>query len=337
MQQRFSTARGVSRRAVVLALPSLFAAQKHSRVCGTWVLQQAGSIQELERNGPTISAALSTPRLRGFSLRVPWKAIDLDFALLDAGLALARRHKVPISVRFMAGRHTPARVFEAGSPFYLRGDEKVPVPFLPDGSPNTFFEAEYKRLVERLAVWCRKNGSPLLHLAWYGQDWAELNHGQEVRAAPGYRYEIWLRAHMRLLDIAFATADATLSTELPFSGHGPLTDPALRFADYVYSELGPLNPFFYCQANGWSPRGEWGAPNDETEAAFRKVWAIRICRGLQMIQPQDYDWAAVFKRLYDVKATYAEVYAPSFEKEHRKQLADEIAKFMTYCEKQEAE
>jgi hypothetical protein len=328
---------GISRRAAVLGLPGLLqAAQKHSVVCGAWVLQQAASIAELEHSGGTLAAALSTPRLRGFSLRVPWKSIDLDFSLLDAGLALARRYKLPISVRFMAGRHTPARVFEAGSPSYMRNGEKVPVPFLPDGSPNTFFEAEYKRLVERLAAWSRKNGSPLLHLAWYGQDWAELNHGQEVRAAAGYRYENWLRAHERLLDIAFATADAALSTELPFSGHGPLTDAAARFADYVFSELGGWNPLFYCQANGWSPRGEWGAPNEDTEAAFRKIWAVRICRGLQMIQPQDYDWTATFKRLYDTRATYCEIYAPSFEKEHRTQLAGEIAKFMTYCEKQEA-
>src|SRR5205814_8686646 len=118
----------------------------------------------------------STPRVRGLSLRAPWKAIDTDLALLDAGLAMARRYKLALSVRFMAGRHTPARVFEAGSPFYLRGEEKVPVPFLTDGSPNTFFDAEYKQLVRRLADWCRKNSAPLLHLAWYGQDWAELNH-----------------------------------------------------------------------------------------------------------------------------------------------------------------
>jgi hypothetical protein len=315
----------------------LIGGQKHSAVSGTWVLQQASSVQELQRLTPTLNTALATPRVRGFSLRAPWEAIDADFALLDAGLALARRYKLPISVRFMAGRHTPTRVFEAGSPFYLRGEEKVPLPFLPDGTPNTIFEAEYKKLVERLATWSRKNGSPLLHLAWYGQDWAELNHGQEVRGAPGYRYENWIRAHERLLDIAFATADGTLSTELPFSGHGPLTDAAARFADYVVSELGGWNPLFYCQANGWSPRGEWGAPDDDTEAAFDKVWALRICRGLQMIQPQDYDWPAVFKRLYDTRANYCEVYAQSFEKEHRKALAGEIAKFMTYCEKQEAE
>jgi hypothetical protein len=328
-----------SRRIVLAGLPgwALYGAQKHSAVSGTWVLQQAGSIEELERDRTRLAAALATPRVRGFSLRAPWKSIDADFALLDAGLAMAQRHRLPIAVRFMAGRHTPARVFEAGSPFYLRGQEKVPIPFLPDGTPNTFFEAEYKSLVARLALWCRKNRSPLLHLAWYGQDSAELNHGPEVRAARGYRYENWLRAHMRLLDIAFATADATLSTELPFSGYGPLTDAAARFADYVFAELGGWNPLFFCQANGWGPRGEWGAPDDETEVAFDKVWAVRICRGLQMIQPRDYDWPAVFKRLYNSKATYCEVYAPSFETEHKKQLADEIAKFMTYCEKQEAE
>jgi hypothetical protein len=314
------------------ALPGLSAVKKPSAVSGTWVLQQLSSPGELERLG----AALSTARLRGLSVRAPWKSIDLDFALLDTGLNFARRYKLPISVGFMAGRHTPARVFEAGSPFYLRGGEKVPVPFLPDGSPNTFFETEYKNLVRRLAEWCRKNSAPLLHLAWYGQDSAELNHGQEVRAAPGYKYENWLRAHMRLLDIAFATADAKLSTELPFSGHGPLTDAAFRFADYVVSEIGGWNPAFFCQANGWGPRGEWGALNEDTEAAFDKIWTMPVCRGLQMIQPQDYDWTAVFRRLYQTKATYCEVYAQSFEKARRAQLADEIAKFMTYCEKQES-
>jgi len=326
----------VSRRTVLAALPGLLAAQKPSSVSGTWVLQQVSSLQELEQARPTLGAALGTPALRGFSLRTPWRSIDADFALLDAGWALARKHNLSFAVRFMAGRHTPSRVFEAGSPFYLRGEEKVPVPFLPDGSPNTIFETEYKRFAGRLAQWCRAKSAPLLHLAWYGQDWAELNHGQEVRAAKGYRYENWLRAHMRLIDIALETADKTLATELPFSGHGPLTDAALRFADYVLAEIGGWNPMFFCQANGWGPRGEWGAPNEDTEAAFDRVWTKPICRGLQMIQPQDYDWPAVFQRLYETRATYCEIYAPSFTKQHGHQLAGEIRKFMTYCQKQES-
>jgi len=329
----------LSRRSLLAALPALLRSQQRpaagSLVSGTWVLQQVATMAEWDRLAPSLHAALSTPDLRGFSLRVPWKSIDTGFALLEAGRELARRHRVSLSVRFMAGRHTPARIFQAGSPFYLRGDEKVPVPFLPDGSPNTFFEAEYQKLTTVLAQWCRANSVPLLHLAWYGRDWAELDHGAEVRAAPGYRFEYWMRAHQRLIDIALATADRTLSTELPFSGHGPLTDVAVRLADYVVDEIGSWDRRFFCQANGWSPRGVWGAPNEDTETAFNAVWAKPICRGLQMIQPQDYDWRAVFQRLYQTKATYGEVYAPSFGGEHRKQLADEIHKFMTYCQKQE--
>jgi hypothetical protein len=163
-----------------------------------------------------------------------------------------------------------------------------------------------------------------------------LNHGQEVRAARGYRYENWLRAHMRLIDIVLATADAKLATELPFSGHGDLSDAVMRFADYVLSEIGGWNPTFFCQANGWGPRGEWGVPDEDTEAAFDKVWTKPICRGLQMMEPQDYDWSAAFRRLYDTKATYGEVYAASFVKEHKPVLAAEIRKFMTYCQKQES-
>ena len=153
-------------------------------VSGTWVLQQASSRQELEVQLPRLLApAITTPHVRGFCLRVPWWAIESDFSLLEAGLKIAQRHRVAFSVRFMAGRHTPEMVFQKGCRYYLggrSGQEKVPVPFLADGSPNIVFESAYKQLVERLAKWCRSNGVHLLHLAWYGQDWAELNHGKEV-------------------------------------------------------------------------------------------------------------------------------------------------------------
>ena len=125
-------------------------------ICGTWVLQQVASRAELDRLLPQVLApALATPGVRGFSLRVPWRAIDADFALLEAGLAVAHERGLAFSVRFMAGRHTPARVFAAGCPSYRHRGEPVPVPFFPDGSPNTVFEAEYERFVARLAGWCR--------------------------------------------------------------------------------------------------------------------------------------------------------------------------------------
>ena len=307
-------------------------------ICGTWILQQVSNLEELERLQPKIiGPALSTPKVRGFCLRVPWKAIDKDFSLLEAGLRIAREHRVAFSVRFMAGRHTPGRVFDKGCRFYTVAkrrrragpalSEKVPVPFLPDGSPNIIFEAEYDKLVRRLAEWCRRNDIRLLHLAWYGQDWAELNHGKEVRALPGYSFENWLEAHKRLIDIGLKYAGEDLAVEFPFSGYGPLTDAASLFAEHVVRQIGPRSQLFFCQANGWGPNGDWGAPSAATEAAFDNVWTKPICRGQQAIQPLDFDWSKMYERLYQNKATYCEVYTPSFLRQRKRELAAQIRRF----------
>ena len=151
--------------------------------------------------------------------------------MLQSGRTIARRYHVDYSIRFMAGRHTPTRVFDKGCPFYtkrsLQGDlEKVPAPFTEDGVSNAIFEREYEALVARLSQWCRTQEIHLLHLAWYGQDWAELNHGREVRALPGYTFENWLRAHQRLVDIGLKYAGEGLAIELPFSGYGPCCEAA---------------------------------------------------------------------------------------------------------------
>src|SRR5579862_9318889 len=117
----------LSRRSLLAALPAMAVAQKPpaagSAVSGTWVLQQVSTQAEWQRVQPALATALATPNLRGFCLRVPWRSIDSSFALLDAGRDLAKRRGVSFCARFMAGRHTPARVFESGSPFYLRGEE----------------------------------------------------------------------------------------------------------------------------------------------------------------------------------------------------------------------
>jgi hypothetical protein len=308
-------------------------------VSGTWVLQQASSVRELETaRSQWLDTALRTPALRGFCLRVPWRAIDQDLSLLESGQAIARRYHVDYSIRFMAGRHAPTRVFDKGCPYYTKrgpkGDlEKVPAPFGRDGSPNAAFEQEYEALVTRLAPWCRAQEVHLLHLAWYGQDWAELNHGREVRALPGYTFENWLQAHQRLVDIGLKHAGEGLAVELPFSGYGPCWEAAGMLADHVIAKIGPSRPLFFCQANGWGPKGDWGAPNPETEARFDQVWKRPICRGQQMIQPRDYDWLVVFQKLYENQATYCEVYAPSFTLEHKAQLAEEVRKFADHCRK----
>ena len=84
------------------------ASSNSEAVRGTWVLQQVSDREELDRLARgDLGKALDTPGIRGFCLRVPWRAIDGGDALLDAGHALARTRGVGFSIRFMAGRHTP--------------------------------------------------------------------------------------------------------------------------------------------------------------------------------------------------------------------------------------
>jgi hypothetical protein len=311
--------------------------QLEKQVCGTWVLQQVSSAADLDRLRSQIDAALSLPGVVGLSVRFPWKVADSSFAILERGLQIASARGKAFSPRFMAGRHTPARVFEAGSPYYLTpSGEKVPAPFTPSGAPNTVFETAWAEYVARLAAWSRAHGVRLLHLAWYGQDWAELNHGKEVRAVPGYSQAAWLRAHERLVDLAALVSGADLAVELPLSGYGPLSANGLSaaLADRIVTAVGAGSSRFFVQANGWGPNGDWGAPDASTEADMDAVWSRPVKRGQQMIQPEDYDWSRVFTHLYTNKASYAEVYLPSFTMARKAQLAAEIARFSdTVCDR----
>jgi hypothetical protein len=297
------------------------------RVCGTWVLQQIMSASELRFRASVLDTVLSAPGVTGLSLRFPWNAIDTDFSVLDQGLAIAREHGKAFSVRFMAGRHTPARVFDAGSPYYLVDGERVPTPFDATGGPNEVFEREYDRFVARLAAWARENDVPLLHLAWYGQDWAELNHGREVRALPGYTDDAWVEAHRRLIDIGSRYAGSDLAVELPLSGYGYLSGgQSAALADKVIQSGKP----WYVQANGWGPAGEWGAPSADVEDDFDRIWAKPVPRGVQAIQPEDYDWAVLYGHARAAGATYVEVYLPSFQGASSSQLYDEAESFRAW-------
>lgn len=297
-------------------------------VCGTWVLQQVMSEPELRYRTPALDTVLESPGVTGLSLRFPWNAIDTDFSVLEEGLAIARRHGKEFSVRFMAGRHTPARVFDAGAPNYVVDGERVPAPFDANGRPNTIFEREYDAFVGRLAAWARDNGVSLLHLAWYGQDWAELNHGKEVRALPGYTDDVWVDTHRRLIDIGSRHAGPDLAVELPLSGYGYLSGgQSATLADKVIQTGKP----WYVQANGWGPSGEWGAPSASVEEDFDRIWAKPVPRGVQAIQPEDYDWSLLYANARAVGATYAEVYLPSFQGASSAALYEEAASFRSWA------
>ncbi|HTC82071.1 MAG TPA: hypothetical protein VK848_11120, partial [Acidimicrobiia bacterium] len=97
--------------ALVGAIPDSGSTSLPATVCGTWVLHQPATVTDLHNAGPEIQAALALPGVVGLSLRLPWKAVDTDFSLLTEGLAIARAGGKALTIRPMAGRWTPARVF----------------------------------------------------------------------------------------------------------------------------------------------------------------------------------------------------------------------------------
>ena len=295
-------------------------------ITGTWVLVQVSGQSELESQSAWIHDALTDFGTLGLCIRIPWDA--MEDSLLDAGKAIADADGKAFSIRFMAGRHTPQAVFDAGSPSYLVDGEQVPTPFYPDGSPNAVFESFYEDEVAHLAAYSRSHGVHLLHLPWYGQDWAELNNGADLRAQPGYSEGAFTEAHKRLIDIAMRYAGEDLTVEFPMSGSGPLVVIAGALTDHVIWEGGANSERIYVQANGLSPDGDWGAPNQIVETQMdQSVFVKAVLRGEQMIQPGDFDWATVYANLIANGADYVEVYLGSFRGANVVQLADQIAAF----------
>jgi len=301
-----------------------------AQVCGTWVLQQVTpAAQVLPRVPASLTRSLLFSDLRGLSLSYPWRLADDDLSLLDSGLEAARRFGVDYSVRFMAGQHTPTRIFDAGAHYYEQSGHKVPKPFADDGTAgNPSFEAAYDAYLAKLVAWARAHDVHLVHLPWYGQDWAELNHGNEVRAARGYSYTSWLEGHKRLIDIGLKYAGNGVAVEWPMSGSGPLIDGAHELTAYIVAKAGPLSPDVYVQANGLSPNGDWGAPSASVESQMdASVWPQDVLRGEQMIRPYAYDWPALYGHLRANGARYVEVYVQSFGLGNAVELQREISAF----------
>ena len=173
-------------------------------VCGTWVLYQVSDARSLRILRPKIANALALPGVVGLSVRFPWKAVDLrgrekSHPILRTARKIASRAGKGLSIRFMAGTHTPERVFRAGASYYRVGGQRAPLAFDNGTGRHAVFVRAYEKYVHKLAAWSRRNDVRLLHLSWYGEDWSELNHGAAVRAAPGYTERKWLRGHRQLV------------------------------------------------------------------------------------------------------------------------------------------
>jgi hypothetical protein len=307
-------------------------------ISGTWAIKQVVTASDASGDFLLFGAtgALRTPGLRGFGARIPWKSMDHDSTVLDASLAVANGQNLPhgvapmtpvaFSPRLVTGSWTPQSYFDAGGPFFTAASVTpndpscpgnvctVPTPFMSDGSPNTIFEGMYDSEVSFLADWCRTHGIRLLHLPWYGVDYAELNNGAEVQALPGYSYESWLVAHERLVDIAFRYAGPDLAIEFPLSGYGPLVNADTDLANYIAARSGGNTGSVFVQANGLGPQtfgiSDWGTTDGTIEGLKDAAsWPKPIGHGEQMIDQGEYAWDAIYSDLLTNGARYVEVYS----------------------------
>lgn len=339
--------------AVFALTPSAPAAQTNAQAAtGIWAIRQVLTDSALTAAESEINNALASPGIKGLSIRVPWNALEdgsgnFDPTVLNHARTIANNAGVDLSIRFMAGRWSPDRLFT--SPLNVHHYDKffsdlgqtmeVPLPFLTTGAPNVAFEQQWEGIVAHLAHWCRANNVRLLHLAWYGEMWAELHHAIDVRNETGYSYNNFLVAHQRLIDIGLKYAGSDLAIELPYSGGGPLIDVIDDLTDYIIGKIGPSNDIMFVQANGWDHLGEWGVPPAEypaTETAKDAgLFPKPALRALQSINPYDFDWNLVFPALYNLHATYGEIYTPSFNNSHphKADLNSEIAAFAAHVAK----
>jgi hypothetical protein len=288
-----------------------------------YVLQQVSSVNNLLSYVPQFANVLNTvPAIDGLGIRCGWNVYDANPSLLSVGYGIAGGF-AHYSARIMCGRHTPpskmGRTITSGSTTF-------PSPFGGvRGRPNTRFLDEYETTMRQWAAFLSTlpGPEPILHWSWYAKEWAELYHGPEVRAEPGYTQDRFVAAHNALIDrAAEVQADyPNVIMEIPMSGHGPLqtiTDDMTRHAGEVFGDGRSA-----IQANGWSYRGQWGQALDSVDAAmdaaFTEAWANQIMIGVQAIQPWGQNQAQytatqvgqAFAQADLARADYFEIYTPS--------------------------
>jgi hypothetical protein len=283
------------------------------------VLEQVPASAQLTRVRPLIDAALrSSPGVTGFSLRVPWTTLDTDWAVLNLAKQIAETAGKALTVRFMAGRYTPGRVFGAGAYSYTSSHGyKMPCPFNPATGKggNPVYEKYFRETVTRLATWCRVNGVRTMHLPWYGFLWAEIYNGDELEKVKNYTFEAWLAGHRKVAQIAQDIGGPDLAVEFPLSGHwGTTKGAAGEVGRMLTSVFGEDCPYLVVQGNGM------GSYNQACTSQ-------PIRHGKQMYDAADYDWAELYDLLRRKNEEYLEVYTQSFGLANKGLLAAEAATF----------
>ncbi len=305
-------------------------------LAGVWALRACAQISDVQ--GADVSAALANSWVKGFSMRVPWAIVansDGSFndslGMIQAADAMRKASGISgqqLAVRFVAGARypsvgnfggTPAGVCSVvntynaagGDPCASSGDV-VPLPFHSDGSPNTEFETIYQNFLTAFIPYCLKYGVSEIRAPWYGDQFAELNHGLELRSAPGYTYNNMLTAHQRLFDIAYnACVQYGLPIEHPLSGCGPLNQLSPDLATYMLTKSRP--DLIYIQGNGAGMQSYgfslFGASSQTSENQVRVGLRPGLQFGAQMIQPGDYsNWPGIFQGAMTLGCRVFEIY-----------------------------
>ncbi len=324
-----------------------------SRFCGTWLLQQVDSAPSANLTN-NIKHGLDYQDMRGLSLRTNWKTIDnngaLNPAVLDAGKSIIAGYPgQSYSIRVIAGSKSPDRLFSQPDMYlYHKDDGKpVPLPYNPNSAtfaPNTGFEREYTKLVDNIINYAAANNIKLVHMPWYGRDWAEINYHPELWDEPNFTPDKWVEGHKRLADIVYNKVKnyPDISVEFPASGWNNLvkdnTSPYNIGPTVTNEVIGYLvNPIvhplwanysgrLFIQGNGYGVHsGLNGASSPTTREAYR---------GMQMFD-QTNRYSTLWTQLYDnldngsLYGTYLEVYTESFgyDNTNQENLQKEISDF----------
>jgi hypothetical protein len=234
---------------------------------------------------------------------VGWDKVDGDMSIFNQAYEIAQAAGKALSIRVMAGRDTPARVFNLGAYSYVdSAGQRIPKPFSDSGvAGNPVFEQEYRAMVSSLAAWSRGHGVRLLHLPWYGHLWAEIDNGAEIQGAQGYSEAAWAAGHLALLGIGLAESGGDLAVEYPMSGHwGNAGSQAGAFRNLILATVGQWSPRVFLQGNGL------GVYNNDPSSGSA------IHSGIQMYNGNQYNWETTFAYAASVQTTYVEVYTSSF-------------------------
>lgn len=278
---------------------------------GAWLLQQINTRTQWNTWLTKMSQVLDEPSCVGLSMRMSWDAYEADPGILDLGYDLAVSKGKKFTIRFMAGEHTPSRVFASGAYSFqsnLGTDQQprmatIPQPFAPDGTGgNPVFESNYEALVAQLAAWCRARGIRLMHSAWYGWKWSEFYNGSDLVARPGYSWENGaLEGHRRLKRIDRKYADYGLAIEHSLSGHAedPAVDEWRDLITMLVSVFGPDSEALMTQGNNMNDQSSnLGYPNPDLFHAKQSVSSTI----------NTYNWDTIFDAYEDRGYSYIEIY-----------------------------